>query len=317
MGVAMIGWGAEAFAENLGRAATRLGVGAFALALLLAGAEPEELATVVAASVRGAPGIAFGDIIGTNITMCLVALGLGAAMATLPFSKRVFIYALAALPVSVLSVVLVWDGQLSRLEGAVLVGLYIGYVGAIWLFERAPPVLGEVEELLEAREELAEEEEAHVPASVRQRRVGIELAMVLAGLAATAIGAMLLVEAVRQITNVEDTQTQLGLTLVAFATCFELVALVWSASRRGATDIALAGVVGSFGYNITMSLGAGALVKPIAVSDATSLHVPALLMIGLFAGVIALASPTKRLERWMGVGLLMGYPVFVALVFLV
>jgi cation:H+ antiporter len=45
IGVALIVWGAEAFAEHLGAASVRLGVSAFALALLLAGAEPEELAT--------------------------------------------------------------------------------------------------------------------------------------------------------------------------------------------------------------------------------------------------------------------------------
>lgn len=309
VGVAMIVWGAETFAEHLGRAATRLGVGAFALALLLAGAEPEELATVVTASARGAPGIAFGDIIGSNVAMCFVALGLGAVMLPLSFSRRVFMYALAAVPVSILSVGLVWDGQLSRLEGAVLVGLYVVYVAAIWRFERAPPVLGEVEELIEAEEELS----AASP-TARQRRVGIELTLVFAGLAAMAIGALLLVEAVRQITGVEETQTKLGLTVVGFATSFELVILVWSAVRRGSTDVALAGVVGSFGYNVTMSLGAGALVRPIQVSDATSLHAPALIMIGLFVGVIALAVPTRRLERLAGVALLAGYPAFVLLV---
>jgi cation:H+ antiporter len=311
VGVGLIVWGAETFAENLGKAATRLGVGAFALALLLAGAEPEELATVVAATLRDAPGIGFGDIIGTNIAMCLVALGLGAAMAPLVFTQRVFLYALAAVPVSVLSVLLVWDGQLSRFEGAVLVLLYVAYVGAIWAFERAPPVLGEVEELLEAEEELAEE-----PAQQRAGRVGMELALVLAGLAAMAIGAALLVEAVRQISDVEETQTQIGLTLVAFATAFELVVLVWSAVRRGATDVALAGVVGSFGYNLTMSLGAGALVRPLAIADATTLHVPAVAMIVLFAGIIAIALPSHRLQRWTGVGLLAAYPVYALLVFL-
>jgi hypothetical protein len=38
-------------------------------------------------------------------------------------------------------------------------------------------------------------------------------------------GSVLLVEAVRQITDIEETQTQLGLTLVGFATAFELVCL--------------------------------------------------------------------------------------------
>ncbi len=125
-----------------------------------------------------------------------------------------------------------------------------------------------------------------------------------------------MVEAVRQITGVEETQTKLGLTVVGFATAFELVVLVWSAVRRGSTDVALARVVGSFGYNVTMSLGAGALVNRIQVSDATRLHVPVLIMIGLFVGTIALAIPTRRLERLAGTGLLLGYPVFVLLVVL-
>lgn len=80
-GVAAIVWGAETFAEHLSVAATRLGVSAFALAILLAGAEPEELATAVTASLRRAPVIALGDVIGANVAMCLVALGVGAVIA--------------------------------------------------------------------------------------------------------------------------------------------------------------------------------------------------------------------------------------------
>jgi cation:H+ antiporter len=75
VGVALIVWGAETFAEHLAGVSARLGVSAFALAILLAGAEPEEVATSVTASLRHAPGIALGDVIGANIAMCLVALG--------------------------------------------------------------------------------------------------------------------------------------------------------------------------------------------------------------------------------------------------
>lgn len=170
-GVALIVWGAERFAEHLGRAAARLGVGAFALAVLLAGAEPEELATVVTASLRGAPGIAFGDVIGANIAMCLVALGVGAVVAPLPFSGRVFRYALTGLPIAVVAAAIAWDGVVRRVEGALLVALYIAYVGVIWLLERAPPVLGETEEIHEAEAALA----GTAPAA-RARRVGRELA---------------------------------------------------------------------------------------------------------------------------------------------
>jgi len=75
LGAGSIVWGAERFAQNLAAAAVAVGVSAFALAVLLAGAEPEELATTVTASVRDAPGIAFGDVIGANIAICLVAIG--------------------------------------------------------------------------------------------------------------------------------------------------------------------------------------------------------------------------------------------------
>ena len=309
-GVALVVWGAENFAENLGRASTRLGVGAFALALLLAGAEPEELATVIVASLRGAPGIAFGDIIGANVAACLVAIPIGAIMVSLPFTKRVFLYAVAALPVSVLGVAFVWDGNLSRVEGGMMLALYVAYVGAIWFFERQPPALGEVGELAEAEEELA-----GLPAAARQKRVGTELLIVIAGLAAMAVGSVMLVEAVRQITNVEETQTRLGLTIVGFATSFELVMLVWSAARRGATDVAMAGVVGSFGYNMTMSLGAGALIRPLVISDASTLQAPAVIMLAALGAVIAIiALPTRLLERAAGVTALGAYVAFVAFV---
>jgi Ca2+/Na+ antiporter len=84
-GVAAIVWGGETFAEHLADASVRLGVSTFALALLLADAEPEELATSVTAALRGVPSIAYGDVIGTNVAMCTVALGLGALIAPLPF----------------------------------------------------------------------------------------------------------------------------------------------------------------------------------------------------------------------------------------
>jgi hypothetical protein len=110
-GVAAIVWGAEAFAEHLGPAAVALRVSTFALALLLAGAEREELATGVAASLRHAPAVAFGDVIGANVAMCLVALGVGAVVAPLPFGRLVRRYGLAGLPLGLVCAALAWAGM--------------------------------------------------------------------------------------------------------------------------------------------------------------------------------------------------------------
>jgi cation:H+ antiporter len=314
--VAAIVWGAETFAEHLTDASARLGVSTFALALLLAGAEPEELATSVTAALRGVPAIAYGDVIGTNVAMCTVALGLAALIAPLPFGPRVRRYALLALPVGVVAVVLVWDGHLGRPEGALLVGLYAAYVALIWVAERHPPALGELSE----RDDHDDEPQAAagaagvaVPTRARSR-VGRDLLLVLTGLAAMAGGATVLVEAVRRLSGIEETQTKLGLTVVGFATAFELVVLAVSAARRGMTETVLASVVGSFAYNVTMTLGAGALARPLQVLGADQLHLPLLAMLGALVAVLALALPTGRLSRPAGALLLAAYPAFIALV---
>jgi cation:H+ antiporter len=308
-GVAIIVWGAETFAEHLGTASVRLGVSSFALALLLAGAEPEELATVIAAALKGAPGIAFGDVVGANVAICLVALGVGALVAPLPFRGAVLRYAALGVPVGAIGAWVVWDGAAGRVEGTLLVGLYVLYVAAIWMLERRPPMLGETAEIAEAREEAAE---GRAP----RGRVGRELALVLAGLLAMAVGGWLLVEAMVRITGVEETQTRLGLTLVGFATGFELVVLAWSAARRGASEAVVAGVVGSFAYNMTMSLGAGALVRPLALDNVGMLHAPLLVMLGALALPILLAAPSGRLSRPAGGLLVAAYAGYVILVLL-
>lgn len=305
VGVVLIVWGAETFAKHLGEAAVRLQMSSFALAILLAGAEPEELATTVAAALRSAPAIAFGDVIGSNIAICLVALGVGAIVAPLPFGKRVMRYALLGLPIGVAAVGFIWNGQVSRLEGAVLIVLYLFYIAIIWIMEQQPPAMGETEVLEEAAEGLAHEE----PKKQRSR-VGRELLLVVAGLAAMVVGSVMLVEAVRQITHVEETQTILSLTVVGFATSFELVILCWSAARKGATEIVIAGVVGSFAYNATMTLGVAAVVRPLSIVDATLLHKPAIAMLAALVLVILLATPKKQISRTTGWFLVSIYPIF-------
>lgn len=303
-GVAAIVWGAEIFAEHLGKAAVALGVSSFALALLLAGAEPEELVTAVTASLRGSPGIALGDVIGANVTICLVALGVGSLVAPLTFAGSALRYAMLGLPLGVISVWFAWDGNVSRPEGAVLIVLYIAYVSLIWIVERHPPSLGEVGELREAQND----------SKNSSKRVGRDLMLVLCGVLAMMGGASLLVEAVRRISHVQSTQTQLGLTIVGFATGFELVVLAWSASRRGASEAVVAGVVGSFAYNVTMTLGAAAFVHPLVLQNVRQLHLPLIAMLVALALVIGLAVPRKVLSRKSATVLLLAYGVFIFLV---
>lgn len=281
--------GAELFVESMGGAARRLGLTVVAVGLLLAGAEPEELITAAYASGRGHPGLAAGDAIGANVTMLTLTLGLAAVVAGLPVGRRVRRYAIGAAAGGGLAVLALLDGHVSGLEGAGLLAAYVVGVALVWRIEKAPPAIGELAEI--------DEEET-----------GYGLPGLLAGLVLMAGGGVVAVAgATRVVEALGRSDDSIGLTLLALATTAELFALVVVAARRGATEIAVAGVVGSAAYNATATLGVAALVRPLA---GVHLVRPAIAAAVLPLVVVVLALRHGRLSRLAGVLLVAGYLLF-------
>lgn len=288
--------GAELFVENAAAGARRLGVTVLAMGLLLAGAEPEEMVTAVFAALRDRPDLAAGDALGANVTMFTAALGLAALARPLPAGPRVRVYGLAAAGAGLLAWLAVLDGDVSRLEGALLLVAYVLTVALVWWREKAPPTLGEVAEV---------RAEDHVEGS---RRPGVALLLALAGVALMLAGGNLAVAgAVRIVDFLGQTDTAVGLTLLALATTAELFALAFAALRHDVGEIAVAGVVGSAVYNATATLGAAALARPLSVSG---MAWPALLAAALPVAVIAMAR-RGSLGRTGGLVLCSVYVAFV------
>jgi cation:H+ antiporter len=293
-------FGAELFVENAAGAAHRLGISVLAVGVLLAGAEPEELLTAVLASAQGRPDLAAGDAIGANVTMLTAAVGLAAVARPLPVARRVRRYAAMSAFAGVLALVALVDGRVGRVEGALLVAAYAALVAVVWWRERRPPMLGE---LAEMAEEGGSDEAG--------RRPAVALVLAAVGIAVMTAGGTLAVEGATRIVEAwEQSDTAVGLTLLALATTAELFALVLTAARRGASEIAVAGVVGSAAYNATATLGAAALARPLEV---TGMTVPAVAAAVLPLVLIAV-SPGGRLGRLDGMLLCAAYASYVALV---
>jgi cation:H+ antiporter len=91
-----------------------------------------------------------------------------------------------------------------------------------------------------------------------------------------------------------------------------MVALVWSARRRGLSHVVVAGTVGALAYNSTVTLGLAALVSPLALGRhnviVTTTAVTAVLPLVLFAG-----ARSGLLPRWVGVLLVAGYVAAIGL----
>lgn len=150
--------------------------------------------------------------------------------------------------------------------------------------------------------------------TVAGRRIGRDLLIILGAVVAMSVGATVLVEGVRHLAHGDDSQGRFSLTLVGFATAFELVVLAWSAARRGATEAVVAAVVGSFAYNATMTLGAAALARPLQVVSASQLHFPAVFMVAGLLVAIGLSSLGRSLGSIRGLLMLLGYAAFVIVV---
>ena len=162
VGAGLLTAGAEGFAENVTAASSRLGVSVLALALLLAGAEPEEAVTAMLAAGQGHPALAAGDAIGANLVILTLTLGLAALVTRLPVTRRSLEYGVAAAVLGAVAWLMLLNGVLGRLEGALLVLLYVGGVVWVWRREQTPPLIGEMAEL-EEKGELTSSPSARTP----------------------------------------------------------------------------------------------------------------------------------------------------------
>src|SRR6266496_823774 len=137
------------------------------------------------------------------------------------------------------------------------------------------------------------------------------LAVAGGGVALMAAGGWLAVGGAERVVRALGlTDSAVGLTLLALATTAELFALAWAAMRRGVSEIAVAGVVGSVAYNATATLGVAALVRPLATGGILA---PAIAAAALPVALL-LATTAGRLNRQTGALLVAGYGAWVTAV---
>ena len=319
IGAGLLVAGSEAFAEHIVPASRTIGLSAFGLAALVAGAEPEEAWTASVAAWRDRPDLAIGDALGANLVIATVTLGLLAVVTTLVITPAVRRYALVAAATAVLALLTVVGGTVARPEGIGLIAVYLVLVGLLWRVERRPPSIGELVEATEDDEQygiqrtgdvVTGDEPTGTEATVTATRRWLPLLMVVVGLVTMIIGGLVVVSgAERLVTAAGRSDSAIGLTVLALATSAEMLALVWSARRRGMPEIALAGTLGAIAYNSTFSLGIAAVVRPLQVGDQTGIVVVTALVV---ASTVGLAMHRGPVQRWVGGVLIVAYAVTVA-----
>lgn len=242
--------GGELLVRGAVRTASALGVSPLMIGLTLVGfgTSTPELVTSVNAALAGSPGVAVGNVVGSNICNILLILGVAALIRPVDAEPRGFRRDGPALVIATLLAlaVLLW-GELGRLVGALFVAGLVAYILLVYRTERTTSAVAD----------------APPPAS---GALWSGLPLALAGLVLVVVGADWLVDSAITLAaawGVSD--TLIGLTIVAVGTSLpELTASV-VAALRGRSDVAFGNVVGSNIYNILGILGVTAMVEPMAV----------------------------------------------------
>lgn len=284
--------GAISFANRLGMPPLLIG-----LTVVGFGTSMPELLVSMQAALDGAPAIAVGNVVGSNIANILLILGLAAAIspipAMIPSLKRDMVMMLFA---AVVMLGLGYLGLIGFLTGMAMFALLAAYLAWVTYTDR--------------RRMSAEEAELVV------KLAGWKEALFIAGgLAGLFIGANLLIDAATSIAlQFGISEAVIGLTIVAVGTSLpELATSVVAAFRRQA-EIALGNVVGSNIFNILGILGLTAMVVPVPVEPSmASFDIP--FMLGVSLALVALILLTGRIGRIAGVAMLAIYTGYVAWLF--
>lgn len=243
--------GAVALARQLGISPMIIG-----LTLVGFGTSMPELVTSVQAALAGSPGIAIGNIVGSNIANILLILGASALiMPMLVHAPALRRDGTVLMAVSIICMAMLLWGQIDRIMAFVIIAILFAYV----LFTIAS----------EKRNNTAAVEVYEGEAAAIKDTSGSTLhnaVVLIGGLLITIISARFLVSgaiSIAQTYGVPD--TVIGLTIIAVGTSLpELVTSV-IAARKGQGDVAFGSVIGSNIFNVLGILGVTALVTPIAV----------------------------------------------------
>lgn len=256
------------------------------------GTSAPEMLIAVQSALEGAPGLALGNVVGSNTANVLLVLGLPALLYTLDTSKsntrRIYLMMMA---VSVVFVALAFMGPLHFWHAAVLLALL-----GVMLWDNLKSALNHRNG---NGADLAALE------GIRPNMPGWRMAMyIFAGMVGLPLGAQLMIDGALVIAERFDLGHEIiGLTLVAVGTSLPELATTAVAALRREADVALGNVIGSNMFNLLAIMGVTSLFGPLPVAD-EFLHVDLWIMLLASLLVAPFVFTRMKITRFWGAGFL-------------
>lgn len=275
------------------------------LTIVAFGTSAPELFISVQAALKGASGIAIGNVVGSNITNVLLVMGIPALLApTICDEEGIGRNILVMIGFTLVYMAMLLDGNLDRFEGFVLLALLGLYLyGQVRVARRKK---------IRASADLADyhDEIKSVPT-----KWPVIIGLILGGLVALPVGAELTVTyatVIARYWGVSD--AVIGLTIVALGTSLPELATSIMAILRGNVSLAIGNVVGSNIFNIGSIMGIATLIKPMTV-EGHILTYDIWIMLACAVLIAALAHWQVKIGKRVGSVMTALYVIYIAVVF--
>ena len=299
--------GADFFVSGSSAIARHFNIPAFIIGLTIVafGTSMPEAAVNVTAAMKGANGIAVGNVLGSNMFNLLVVLGFSALIKACPVSKAMmkFEYPLSVIAAAVIMLMCIGKGQhalvLSRPDGIILLAIFTFFI--VFTIKK---VMSSKEETVLAAEDTPDEDEAEGAVSLPK-----SIVLSITGVAGIIVGGDLVVDCASDIAasfGIDD--VLIGLTVVALGTSLPELVTSIVAAVKGETDIAVGNVVGSNLFNLLFVLGLSVTIHPIEVTMASIYDSAILIIVSIIAAVPMIRR--QSLSRAWGILMLLMYGAY-------
>lgn len=256
-GLVLLLAGGEALVRGSVAVARALGVSELVIGLTLVGAmtSAPELMVSVSAALEGAPDMALGNVVGSNIANLLLIVAAGALIRPLQVSRPMLLHDgvinfVAAALVAGLAV----HGHIGRWQGLVLVSCLIWYLWRAYQLEKR-----------NHRASIHEKEARDLEKPALPH--WLALVLCVGGVVALVVGAAILVKGGTGLARAFGvSEAVIGLSLVAVGTSLPEMATSMIAAWRGHTQVAIGNVFGSCIFNSLAIVGIAAILAPLPVA---------------------------------------------------
>lgn len=310
-GLALLALGGETLINGASKLASIFRVPNLIIGLTVVafGTSAPELIVSIEAAIFGAPQLAIGNIVGSNIANALFVIGIPALLSQLPVDQPGLRRNAAYLAVATLVAFFVLlDGYISRLDAALLIaGTLVFLLGNAWLTQRENW----------ATEPDEEQSDCGPPADSRffakwqqleQNQPMLHSTMLtIAGAIALAIGGKMTVNGALGIADLFNiTHAAIGLSIVALGTSLPEIAAGISAARQKKAEFILGNVVGSNIFNLLAIAGVTAAIAPLSAPPQLLAQDMPILIISTLA-LVVLIFIRRPITRLLGLFLCAAY----------